>query len=186
MLKFNLIAAMCENHGMGKNNTLPWRLKKEMEYFTRMTSTTVSDSKENVVVMGRKTWDSIPHKYKPLANRINFVLSRSDLDLQKYNNVYGFKSWDEIEKKLTDKLFSDAYEKIWIIGGAGIYKDALESKHFYRLYLTEIKEDFDCDIFFPQFTNVKLVRDSLAPIGIQKEGNIEYEFMVYENQLASE
>lgn len=91
-----------------------------MEYFTRMTSN--CNEKKNVVVMGRKTWDSIPHKYKPLNNRINCVLSRTDLDLSKFENVYHFKSFDDLINKLQDTTFKDCYEKIWIIGGTQIYK----------------------------------------------------------------
>lgn len=72
--------------------------------------------------MGRKTWDSIPSKFKPLPNRINFVLSRSDLDLNQYKDTYAFKSFDEMIDKLNNEKFQEAYEKIWVIGGSHIYK----------------------------------------------------------------
>ncbi|RWS18311.1 dihydrofolate reductase-like protein, partial [Leptotrombidium deliense] len=57
---FALIAAQCENRGIGISGRLPWRLKNEMAYFTDVTSKTEDDKKRNAVVMGRKTWDSIP------------------------------------------------------------------------------------------------------------------------------
>lgn len=93
-----------------------------MLYFTKMTSTTKDSRKKNVVIMGRRTWDSIPPKFKPLSDRINFVLSRSQLDLNQYQDVYGFTSWKEIQDKLNDNKFKDCYEIVWIIGGSRVYK----------------------------------------------------------------
>ncbi|KAK9711069.1 Dihydrofolate reductase [Popillia japonica] len=182
-LKLNLIAAVCENMGMGKNNNLPWRLKTEMAYFTEMTSRTLSDKKQNVVIMGRKTWDSIPSKFKPLPNRINFVLSRSDLDLNQYKDTYAFKSFDEMIDKLNNEKFQEAYEKIWVIGGSHIYKMCLDNKYFHRLYLTEIKKTYDCDIFFPQLGDKFVeVEDSEIPKGIQQENDVQFVYKVFETK----
>ncbi|KAF2905359.1 hypothetical protein ILUMI_00808 [Ignelater luminosus] len=181
-IKFNLIAAACENMGIGKNNDLPWRLKSEMAYFTKMTSTTTDSRKKNVVIMGRKTWDSIPPKFKPLSDRINFVLSKSQLDLNQYKDVYGFTSWKEIQDRLNDNKFKDVYEIVWVVGGSRIYKEAMESKYFYRLYLTEIKKEFDCDTFFPKLgANLKQISDPDVPEEVQKEKGIEFQYKVYEN-----
>lgn len=93
-----------------------------MDFFTRMTSMTVDKNKKNVVIMGRKTWQSIPNKFKPLNNRINCVLSRSDLDLKKYEDVYAFKSLEECLKTLENSELRDRFEKVWVIGGSNIYK----------------------------------------------------------------
>ena len=80
---FSIIAAACRNMGIGINNTLPWRLRNEMKYFERVTKSGASSAtqadeptKRNVVIMGRKSWDSIPEKYRPLKQRINIVLTR--------------------------------------------------------------------------------------------------------------
>ena len=73
------IAAATENWGIGKDGGLPWKLKKEMQYFAKATahrSEKDDDGKINVVVMGRRNWDSIPLKYRPLKNRFNVVLTR--------------------------------------------------------------------------------------------------------------
>ena len=72
--KIKMIAAACEGLGIGKNGDLPWRLKEEMKYFTRMTKTAAPGMK-NAVVMGRKTYESIPKKWRPLDDRINVVLT---------------------------------------------------------------------------------------------------------------
>lgn len=93
-----------------------------MDYFSRMTTTTSDKSKKNVVIMGRRTWDSIPPKYKPLENRINFVLSSADLNLNDYKDVYSYKSLNDVLHKLEDDNFKERYEKVWVIGGSKIYK----------------------------------------------------------------
>nr|CAI5860037.1 unnamed protein product [Callosobruchus analis] len=103
-----------------------------MDYFTRMTSKTKHQDKKNVVIMGRKTWDSIPKKFKPLNNRINFVLSRSDLILSEYKDVYSFKSLADAINKLNDHNFKNMYENVWVIGGSHIYEECLRSEYFYR------------------------------------------------------
>ena len=75
-MHLNLIVAACEGLGIGLNGSLPWKLKGEMKYFARMTKTTRDPDKTNAVVMGRKTWESIPEKFRPLSGRLNVVISR--------------------------------------------------------------------------------------------------------------
>lgn len=72
-----MIAACCQNNGIGIKGNLPWKLKSEMAYFTRVTSETKDQNKQNAVIMGRKSWDSIPNKFKPLPGRINVVISQT-------------------------------------------------------------------------------------------------------------
>lgn len=78
-----IVVAATNRLGIGQNNGLPWRLKQEMAYFAKLTST-IPEGKTgtNAVIMGRNTWESIPAKFRPLKNRLNIVLSRNqDLDL---------------------------------------------------------------------------------------------------------
>ena len=76
-MKFNLIVAACgKSLGIGNNGQLPWRLQSEMKHFATTTKTTQDPGKQNAVIMGRKTWESIPLKFRPLKNRLNIVLSR--------------------------------------------------------------------------------------------------------------
>lgn len=80
-LKLAMVAAMSLTNGIGKDGGLPWRLKGEMAYFRKVTSHVAEDEKRqgvrNAVIMGRKTWASIPPKYRPLADRVNIVISRT-------------------------------------------------------------------------------------------------------------
>ncbi|XP_026316371.1 dihydrofolate reductase-like isoform X3 [Hyposmocoma kahamanoa] len=86
-VKLNLIAAACDNMGIGVNGTLPWRLKNEMAYFSKMTSGVTDSSKKNAVIMGRQTYDCIPDKYRPLSGRVNIVLTRSVEELKKRRSM---------------------------------------------------------------------------------------------------
>ncbi len=83
-MKVNLIVAGCKVlgketkvYGIGNKGQLPWRLKNEMKFFAKMTTTTKDTSKKNAVIMGRKTWESIPEKFRPLKNRFNLILTRN-------------------------------------------------------------------------------------------------------------
>ncbi|ERL91355.1 dihydrofolate reductase isoform X1 [Dendroctonus ponderosae] len=180
-LKLNLIVAASENWGIGKNGTLPWKLKKEMAFFRTMTSATEDKSKKNVVIMGRRTWESIPAQFKPLPNRINFVLSRSGLNLDQYSNTQSFTSFREALDKLEESAFRQLYENVWIIGGSSLYNETFRSPHFHRLYLTKIHKEFDCDTFLPALPgNLKEISDPAVTEDIQEENDIEYTFQVFE------
>ncbi|ODN01547.1 Dihydrofolate reductase [Orchesella cincta] len=185
-LQLNLIAACDAKMGIGLKNDLPWRLRNEMAYFNRMTTgssknpgSTSGESKKNVVVMGRKTWDSIPLKFRPLKNRINEV-NQSD--------VVWTTSWDETIRKLEELEAKGEIGKIWVTGGSFVYKLALESVHCNRIYLTRLQKDYGCDVFFPDFdTNTfQQVTDPEVPEEEQDEGGIKYNFYVYENSTRRE
>ena len=76
MSRLTIIIAATKANGIGVNNNLPWRIPKEMKYFAQVTSN-AADGQQNAVIMGRKTWESIPKKNRPLSNRFNIVLSRN-------------------------------------------------------------------------------------------------------------
>ena len=96
-MKVNLIVAACEGMGIGLNGTLPWRLKEEMKYFSKMTKSVSCSDKRNAVIMGRKTWLSIPEKFRPLPGRLNIVLSRqADFSIDNPNALV-FRSFQVIQ-----------------------------------------------------------------------------------------
>ena len=76
IVPFQLVVAQTRDRGIGANGGMPWSLPKDMAYFKKLTATTSVSSARNAVVMGRNTWQSIPSKFRPLANRINIVISR--------------------------------------------------------------------------------------------------------------
>ncbi|XP_012538901.1 dihydrofolate reductase isoform X2 [Monomorium pharaonis] len=177
--KLELIAAACENMGIGINGNLPWRLKKEMAFFTRMTTDTKQKDKKNVVLMGRRTWECIPKKYRPLKDRINMVLSSQALDCG--DEVIACKSILHALDVISG--MQNQVERVWVIGGSSVYKSAMESPHFGRLYLTRIKKNFECDTFFPPIPNdFALITDPTVPQGTQEENGIEFVYEVYERR----
>ncbi|MFT5170115.1 MAG: dihydrofolate reductase [Lysobacterales bacterium] len=149
MIPLNIIVAIDENNGIGKNGDLPWHISGDLKYFKKITTHTDNPIKKNVVVMGRKTWESIPHKYRPLPNRINVVLTR-DTDYVLPEGVHLCNVFDQIEELLT-KHKNTEIESVFIIGGEQIFKQALEHPACQKLYITHIKHSFECDTYFPAF-----------------------------------
>ncbi|XP_059481107.1 dihydrofolate reductase isoform X2 [Neocloeon triangulifer] len=181
--KLELIAAACHNRGIGFKGNLPWRLKSELEFFTRMTTNTKDAGKKNAVIMGRKTWESIPANHKPLQGRLNVVLTRQkDFDLGDKGVVCN--SLEEAVSLVTSPPYNDQIERHWVIGGSAIYEAALNSTSCHRVYLTDILADFECDTFFPEMDETKFerVEDPDVPEGIQEEKGICFKYNVFQHK----
>lgn len=133
MTDFAIIAAMDENRGIGKNNQLPWHLSADLKHFAAVT-------KGGTVIMGRKTWESLPGTYRPLKDRLNVVVSRGELDLPE-----GVKLAHSL-----DEALELAEGKTFVIGGATLYAEAIQHPSCKELILTEVDGEADCDAFFPQ------------------------------------
>ncbi|XP_042150523.1 dihydrofolate reductase-like [Ixodes scapularis] len=178
-LQYFAIAAMCHNRGIGVLNTLPWRLKKEMAYFSRITSQ-AAEGKTNAVVMGRNTWDSIPPKYKPLPGRVNVVVSRTLEKVPDGHHVA--RSFSDALSLLQPLVDSGKVDKTFVVGGAQLYREALADPRCTRVYLTEIDADFECDVFFPELEpgQFRLVQEEGVPQEEQTEGGLTYRFNVYQ------
>lgn len=180
MKTVNLISAVCENNGIGIKGTLPWKLKKEMQYFTKLTTYTEASDCQNAVVMGRKSWESIPPKYKPLSGRLNVVISTTQNNFT--DGVLSYKSVSEAIETLQAGFPN--IETIWVIGGYGVYKEGLDKKLFDKLYITTIRKQFECDAFFPQFNldDYQMIEEPDIPTVIQEENGIQYEYKVYKKK----
>ena len=142
-IKLKLIVAKDVKHGIGKDNDMPWNLPKELSYFKKITTHSTNPLLKNVVIMGRKTWDSIPNTFRPLKDRINIVLTRNkgtDKNIDKITNK-GVLFCDSIESilELLEKLGHINKDNIFIIGGTSIYKETINKCH--KLYITEIYKD---------------------------------------------
>ncbi|KAK2164111.1 hypothetical protein LSH36_68g01009 [Paralvinella palmiformis] len=174
----NLVIAMCNNNGIGISGKLPWKLKNEMAHFKKLTSATTDPDKMNALIMGRKTWQSIPEKFRPLPNRVNVVISSSLSTVP--NGVYVAKSFEDAVSILFRKPLSDSVERIFIIGGASVYEAAIGSSYSCRIYLTRILADIKCDTFMPTFSDFKQVESSELDSAVQKEDGYEYKYEVYE------
>lgn len=162
-----LILAATPSLGIGKNGGLPWpQLKKEMGYFARVTkrtSTTPSTAgrrKINAVLMGRKTWDSIPPKFRPLKDRLNIVVTRKpeEFKAQLSEAASGAEgplvctgivdALAQLEDASTLASSDLEIDRVFVIGGASIYTSALELPQTKRVLLTKIRAEYECDTFF--------------------------------------
>ncbi|XP_055350430.1 dihydrofolate reductase-like [Paramacrobiotus metropolitanus] len=180
--KFNLIVAACENGGIGNKGGLPWTLKGEMKQFARLTTESEQPNKKNAVIMGRKTWFSIPEKNRPLKNRINVVVTNSLTDLAPL--AYQASSMEDALSLLCTAPLVDEVDIVWIIGGQSLYQHAFESAHLHRVYLTKVHGNFECDAFFPleQLSKMEQVVDSRLPQDVQSENGIEYQYQVFQTK----
>ncbi|MBX9688866.1 MAG: dihydrofolate reductase [Candidatus Obscuribacterales bacterium] len=170
-MDFNIVVAVDSEHGIGKNNTLPWRLSGDLKFFKQLTCH-ASAGKQNAVIMGRKTWDSLPAKVKPLPERLNIVLSRqSNLALPE-----GVLQANSLESALSLCHESEISE-IFVIGGSELFKTALEDPGLKRVYLTEIYKSFDCDVFFPDYRGKLALQSGSDRI---TENEIDYSFKILE------
>jgi len=133
MPRINMIFARAANGVIGNNNTMPWHLPEDMAHFKRLTQGWP-------VIMGRKTWDSLPPKFRPLPGRTNVVITRQS----------GWKEpGAEPASSLADALKICAQsEEVWVIGGAQIYAQAEPLAD--RIEVTEIAQDFEGDAFAPR------------------------------------
>ena len=180
-IQLKLIVATCRDNGIGKENNLPWRLKSELAYFARLTKTTRDFSKQNAVLMGRKTWQSIPARVRPLRNRINIVLSSlPKADISESEDVFVCKSFAEAVE-LVDSL-NEKIESCWVIGGSSVYEEAMTNVRLEKLYITRILKDFDCDTFFPSVNTVKwkLTEDKDVPGEVQEEDGVQFKYEVFQ------
>jgi dihydrofolate reductase len=167
-MKINLIVAHCKSRGIGLSGSLPWNIKKDMAHFYK---TTIGDG-NNAIVMGRKTWDSLNNK--PLKNRLNFVISRNEtevnnINLLGFNNVKAFTSIDELLNYVDYKFLSE----LWIIGGSQIYNEFIKnySSIIDNCVITYIDREIECDVFFPELSNLWYITKK---INIEDDVCIQY------------
>lgn len=174
---FSIIVAHDERLGIGKNNKIPWYIKEDLQHFKEITL-------HGVVIMGRKTWESLPKAVRPLPLRENVIISKSLFEKlgEKNNAVQNliqipsnnesdtenpFKCIDlsqeciHLEPSLDSaikKWTAQNSKRVFVIGGSSIYQQAIQSELCESLIVTKVKGIYDCDTFFPDYSNWKLKR----------------------------
>ena len=133
-MKLSLIAAVARNGIIGRGGALPWRLPEDLQHFRRVTMGCP-------VIMGRKTWASLPERFRPLPGRDNIVVTR---------NGHWQAEGARTARSLTAALeLAAGAPAVFVIGGGELYREALARAD--ELVLTEIERDFDGDVRFPAF-----------------------------------
>jgi dihydrofolate reductase len=161
----SLIAALTRNRVIGINNGLPWHLPDDMKYFMQTTKT-------HHVIMGRKNYDSIPEKFRPLPNRMNIVVTRQkEFKAPMCAVVHSLEEGIELARKAGE-------QEVFVIGGSDMYKLALPISH--RLYLTEIETELTGDTYFPEFTRALWKETSRQHHSTDDRHAYSFDFVVYD------
>jgi dihydrofolate reductase len=134
----HIIVATTNKNGIGFLNKIPWNIPADLEAFKSVTTKFNSNS----VIMGRKTWDSLPTK--PLPGRTNIVLTKDSDKLNQYD-VITANNFEHLESE----IIKAGTLNNWIIGGEALYKHFINKPISY-LYLTRIHNNHKCDTFFPE------------------------------------
>ncbi|EQC25448.1 hypothetical protein, variant [Saprolegnia diclina VS20] len=173
MVELSMIVAVARaTNGIGIKGQLPWRLAGDLKRFRELTTSTADATKQNAVVMGRKTWDSLPPKHRPLPGRVNVVLSRNPAvraALSAQTGVLAAGDLDEALGALTD------VEHVFIIGGQSLYEEAAQHPRCTRAYITLVDGEYECDAFFPKsLASCGFVETSVSPAQIEKDILFQY------------
>ncbi len=144
MKKFSIVVAMDEARGIGQNGRLPWHLPADLKQFKSITSTTSDPAKKNAVIMGRKTWESLPEQFRPLPGRVNAVLTS-----QKDFKAPGASVFTSFDQALTALEQDSGIEGLFAIGGAQLFTQIIHHPQCSLLYVTFVQDRFPCDTFFP-------------------------------------
>lgn len=151
-MKINLILAVDDKNWLWKNNSLAWNIPSDLKYFKEKTSTTKDLAKLNAVIMWRKTWESIPAKFKPLSDRINCIITKSIETNDIWSKIDDFTLYfNSITHCLSELESKENLEEIFVIWWASLYNDFIkwELLNFVeKIYITKVKWDFNCDVFF--------------------------------------
>jgi dihydrofolate reductase len=150
------IVAMDDKGGIAKGGKIPWHIPEDLKFFRGKTE-------HHIVIMGKKTFDSFPNK-TPLKNRLHIVLTRKPDQCIQHPNVIFTDTIDWISSFFPSKQhysYLDENPKKYVIGGAEIYR--LFFSQCRSGWVTYIKGDFDCDVFFP---NGQIINNNIKPENI--------------------
>jgi dihydrofolate reductase len=162
-----LIAAIGENRELGRNNELLWHLHEDMQFFK---NTTLGYH----VIMGRKSFESIPPKYRPLPNRTTVIISRNPDYL--YEECYTCGSISEALELVDSHGETEAF----ITGGGEIYRQALADDVVDEMYLTHVRATFqDADVFFPQWNDSEWEKKEIGSFEADSQNEFAFRIVHY-------
>ncbi|KAF8022794.1 hypothetical protein BT93_F0337 [Corymbia citriodora subsp. variegata] len=175
---YQVVVAATRDMGIGKDGKLPWKLPSDLKFFKELTSTTSDTRKKNAVLMGRKTWESIPLQFRPLPGRLNVVLTRSGrVETKLSEDVVLCASRASALELLASSRYCSAIENVFVIGGGQLLREALNAPECVAIHITEIEDHVDCDTFIPSI-DMSLFRPwYTSPPTV--ENDIRHSFVTY-------
>ncbi|MGZ4035537.1 MAG: dihydrofolate reductase [Bacteroidia bacterium] len=166
-MSISIIVAVANNNVIGKDNTLVWHLPADMKFFKEKTT-------GHCIITGRKNYESIPEKFRPLPNRTNIVITR-----QENYSAPGAVIVSSVEDAI-EKAKQTGDDEIFIIGGAEIFKQSLHLAN--KIYFTKIYHSFEGDVFFPEI-NPSEWKETNRIKGLKDEKNIyEHDYITFEKK----
>ena len=161
----SIIVAIAQNGAIGKNNDLLWHLGSDLKRFKQLTM-------GHPVVMGRKTWESLPKK--PLPGRQNIVMTNNpDFEAEGATVVHSVNG--------LFKALKDCDEEVFVMGGAAIYKALLPFTK--RLYITRVYRDYDADVYFPTIDMSEFTLVKFGEPMYDEESGLDYAYEEYDRKL---
>ncbi|XP_062316968.1 zgc:153031 [Osmerus eperlanus] len=176
-----LIAAVCNNWGIGKNGRLPWHLPTEFKFFVDTVTRVSRAGKINLLIWGKTCWYSNPESLFPMSNVVHVVLSKTLSAVPEYAHFL-CRDFKAAVGQTSLPHIRDLVETIWVVGGHQVYKEGMEHPWCDLVYLTDVMADFNCDVFFPKLDRrifIKQSRFPHVPNEIQEENGIKYKFQVF-------
>ena len=168
----SIIVAQSENRIIGRGNKLPWYLPEDLKYFKRITQ-------GKPIVMGRKTYESIG---RPLPGRTNIVISRNpDYQLP---GIHVVASLDQALALAEQQALIDGSEEMLVIGGAEIYKQAIQQAD--RLYVTQVHATIEGDASFPEIDSSVWQQEMREDFFAEGPNPYDYSFVVYQRKHSEE
>ncbi len=161
----SIIVAVAENNVIGKDNALVWHLPADMKFFKEKTS-------GHCIITGRKNYESIPEKFRPLPNRTNIVITH-----QKAYDAPGAIVVGSIEAAI-EKAKQTGEKEVFIIGGAEIFKQSMHLTD--KIYLTKIYHSFEGDTFFPELNYNEWKEVKRVDCTADEKNKYDYSFFEYE------
>jgi len=147
-LKCQAILASTWQGGIGYKGKLPWKLDYDLSVFQCLTTNVTDEKKQNAVIMGRKTWQSLPKNSQPLPNRLNIIISKTELyyppSVHKFATLGEALRWCGMQPSI---------ETAFICGGKRLYDEAIQCKYCSDIYVTWVEgNDIKCDTFIDKET----------------------------------
>ncbi|MGM8885730.1 dihydrofolate reductase [Psychrobacter sp. 1U2] len=177
------IAAISSNRCIGKDNELPWHISADLQHFKAMTTKKNDSAIQGIVIMGRKTFESMGSK--PLPKRVSFIIS-TQLDYAEQKNLtdrddaYVVHNLDDALTQAASLAHGAHLNTIWVIGGEKVFNDAM--MYTDRIELTHVDTNIkDGDAFFPELPNEFVVSEESEQKHDEKSG-LDFQFVSYQRQ----
>ena len=170
-MKIMMIVAMDEQGIIGKDETLPWKLSNDLQRFKKLT---VSDG-FNAVVMGRKTWESLPNGFRPLPERLNIVMSRDT-------------KWSDDGAEIAlypgraiEIAYANGCDELWIIGGSQIYE--LYLTHVEEIHVTRVHTRNSGNISFPDLDWLNWTEEIIEKIPRDRKNEYDTTYSIWRKSV---